>query len=182
MLCLKKYCIHAKYSINDSFACGDLTLRDDAVSASTTQANVAAPAVGGRRRRQMPGGPAAEIPAAPADPAPPPTEAPTTTSSSSTATKLGASDPLTTTTEAAKSSESIDESAYKGYFDVFNCDKNQSFICVVRVFCGAHAYNDTNKNEILFLRLNQCARQCKSSKTAWQLSRSHKVFLRLFIY
>jgi hypothetical protein len=74
---------------------------------------------GKRRKRQLGGFPAA----------------PTTTTASATTSAItlklasGTLPPLLPTTQAANS---IDESAYKSYFEVTDCSVNQSFICVVK--------------------------------------------------
>jgi hypothetical protein len=95
----------------------------------------------GRRRRQLPGG----IPAVPAVPAVPtvpavpdvptvpaaPTVAAATTTDSVAAIVSKVADAAATTGAATTAEGKIDESKYKGLFEVGDCTKNSSFICIV---------------------------------------------------
>jgi hypothetical protein len=110
----------------------------------------------------LPSGSGGDVPTPPPTDAAPQTEASTTTSSLTSKTDPAQPTALAiTTTEASKSDKSsaIDESAYKGYFDVFDCDKNQSFICVVNL--------TMQKNQAIVKKLNFTA-QAKEMRTPKQ--------------
>jgi hypothetical protein len=80
----------------------------------------------GRKRRQLGGGfPGVDVPTVPAAPTVPASD------SAAAAVSKAADAVSSTATTASGATETIDESKYKGLFEVGDCTKNFSFICIV---------------------------------------------------